>query len=748
LAEREGGESEALAEREGGESEALAERLPAPRTRGSRIVAVTGRLAVWWLAAILVLGACGRPRLSGPVPVEPPSAPPTLVREQPLPTVAAPRPKRSPFEELVLAVEREPALRDMALYLAVRRHARRGHAEAATLTAQTLLADHPESTWATGACLTVGRVRRRTGDLAEARVWLERARALAPPDSRTRLLASYELGRVRRAQGDPRAALALADGVREAAPTSLVARRARRLADRIRERRPGLCGGPAERLAEAERKLAEGDAATANAEVSEVVASGGLDAAVAEEAVWLEARAAHALGEDDRAEQLCLELADHPAGAGGGMLGAPALATAARWRWNADEDDRAERLYHELLQRFPASKEAPQALYALGRIRQEARDYDGAHARYSELATRFPQSPLAFEARWRSGWAHWLAGDDTRAAAELGALASATSGDERVAAEYWEARALERLGDPRSHDRMLHVAERHGETYYGALMRARLGLGPHPVTPEIEPSTPTFPEDLTGPHAERARRLSALGFPGLARRELDALAPDASSATLLEAYAAVGAPGAALGLARRQWPSEDAAQRRYLYPLGFWEVVEEEAWANGLDPLLVSAVIRQESRFRPEAISPANAHGLMQLLPPTACDVARQGGQPEPRTDALRDVRTNVALGTRHLRELLDRYLGSTVRALAAYNAGAEAVAKWDARHGDRPVDEFVELISYEETRDYVKSVLGDYQVYRTLYAPSASTTFAGSPPNAPFDMTTMTSPVCAEPTR
>jgi soluble lytic murein transglycosylase len=317
-----------------------------------------------------------------------------------------------------------------------------------------------------------------------------------------------------------------------------------------------------------------------------------------------------------------------------------------------------------------------------------------------------------------------------------------------VAAEYWEARALERLGDPRSQDRMLHVAERHGETYYGALMRARLGREQQQAPAEIGQSAPAFPDDLTGPHAERARRLAALGLSGLARRELDALAPHASSDSLLEAYVAIGAPGAALGLARRQWPSEDAVQRRHLYPLGYWDVVEEEAWANGLDPLLVSAVIRQESRFRPEAISPANAHGLMQLLPPTARDVARQGGQPEPRTDALRDVRTNVALGTRHLRELFDRYLGSTVRALAAYNAGPEAVAKWDERHGDRPVDEFVELISFEETREYVKSVLGAYQVYRSLYAPSASTTFAGNPPNAPFDITTMTSPVCAEPTR
>lgn len=718
--------------------------LPLERPHGTRVVAVTGRLTVWCLAASLALSACGRPRLYPPIPVEPPPAPPKIAPEQPAPAVSIPRPKPSPFEQLTRTVEGEPALRDMALYLTVRRHAQRDDVAGATAAAETLLADHPESTWAAGACLGVGRVRRRTGDLDGAHLWLERARNLSPPESRARLVATFELGRVLRAQGDARGALDLADSVRDAAPTSLVARRARRLADRIREGHPGLRGDATARLTEVERKLAEGDAAGAYAEVTDLRTTWQLDSALEEQALWLQAQAAHGLAEHDEAEQLCVVLADRRPGA----LGARALVTAARWRWNADEDARAARLYEQLLERFPAAKEAPQALFALGRIAQEARNYEGAHQRYRELATRFPQSSLASEASWRSGWVHWLAGDDARAAAELGSLASASSGRERIAAEYWEARALERAGDARSEERMRHVAERHGETYYGALMRARLGLEPHPAAPDAEQTIPAFPDELTGPHADRARRLAALGYSRLARRELDALAPEAPSASLLEAYVAIGAPGAALGLARRQWPTDDTSQRRHLYPRGYWDVIEDEAWANGLDPLLVSAVIYQESRFRPEAISPANAHGLMQLLPPTARDVARQEGKPEPRTDALRDVRTNVALGTRHLRELLERYTGSTVRALAAYNAGVEAVAKWDERHGDRTTDEFVELISFEETREYVKSVLSAYQVYRTLYAPSASTTFAGNPPNAPFDMTTMTSPVCAEPTR
>jgi len=153
----------------------------------------------------------------------------------------------------------------------------------------------------------------------------------------------------------------------------------------------------------------------------------------------------------------------------------------------------------------------------------------------------------------------------------------------------------------------------------------------------------------------------------------------------------------------------------------------------------------------PDAVSPADAHGLMQLLPRTARDVAPDAGLAPADARALHAVPTNVRLGTTLLRRLLDKYDGSSAKALAAYNAGEDAVTKWEKRYGPRPDDEFTELISYRETRDYVKLVLQNLQVYRQLYsvgsvavgsvAVSPVATSFGSPPNAPFDMTTTTSP-------
>jgi soluble lytic murein transglycosylase len=282
------------------------------------------------------------------------------------------------------------------------------------------------------------------------------------------------------------------------------------------------------------------------------------------------------------------------------------------------------------------------------------------------------------------------------------------------------------------------------------LAAGRLGVAPQPAERPLDPDRPAFPDALVGPHAARARRYGSLGLHRLAQRELDALAPTAPTDALLQAYAAVEAPGPALRIARM---SLRPSRRRFLYPLGYWDVVRPLSEARGLDPLLVAALIRQESLFVPDAVSPADAHGLMQLMPGTARELALTEGRPVPDRLALHRVELNVDLGTSLLRKLLDRYDGSRVKALAAYNAGEEAVAKWERRHGSRPDDEFVELISYRETRDYVKAVLTHYEVYRQVYAsagaaPSPSATSRGNPPNAPLDMITMTSPARADSSR
>ena len=609
---------------------------------------------------------------------------------------------------------RYPALGDYALYFGARAATSAGRRDDARTDLRRLLADHPDSVWKSQAAFRAGALARAVGDLDEARAWLETARAGLSAGSDRSAWATMALAEMAHRANDDVAALDLARAVRHSRPHTLADRRARRLTERIRRARPDLFEGGEPAADEAEMRFAEGDAAAARAAVAAALEAAPSES-VRARALWIRAQLEHAAGHHGDAEAACVAVAD----AESEPLASRALAAAARWRWNADEDEQALRLFHDTVRRFPGSTVAPEALYATGRIHQEAGRYAAAHDAYVEVATRYPRAPLAADARWRAGWVRYVAGDFAGAGNWFGRLAERTGRGPRVAAEYWHARALDRLGrSSEARAQLVHVADHHPTSYYAALAETHLGRPPAPaVTPAIEP--PAFPSDLAGPHGTRAALLFQLTLMRFARLELEALQADAAGPAerhrLLQAYAAVGAPGAALRLAadmrRRRSPG---ALRRYLYPLGYWSDVRTQAAARRLEPFLVVALIRQESLFDPDAVSPADAHGLMQLMPATA----RQLAHDAPDRRRLHDPAVNVALGTALLRKLLDRYDGSVVKALAAYNAGEDAVAKWERRYGSRPDDEFVELVSFRETRDYVKAVLRNYRMYTRIYSP------------------------------
>jgi soluble lytic murein transglycosylase len=150
------------------------------------------------------------------------------------------------------------------------------------------------------------------------------------------------------------------------------------------------------------------------------------------------------------------------------------------------------------------------------------------------------------------------------------------------------------------------------------------------------------------------------------------------------------------------------------YPSGYLPIIQTHT-QNGLDPFLVAGIIREESLYNPRAASRVGALGLMQLMPGTAAVVARDLGLPPPEREALFDVQTNIHLGTAYISQLLHQFKGNLVHAVAAYNAGTTAVRGWISRNGHREADEFVESISYRETRNYVKRVLGSYRIYHVL---------------------------------
>lgn len=152
------------------------------------------------------------------------------------------------------------------------------------------------------------------------------------------------------------------------------------------------------------------------------------------------------------------------------------------------------------------------------------------------------------------------------------------------------------------------------------------------------------------------------------------------------------------------------------YPIKYQEYVEKYAGEFKLEPALVYAVIRTESKFDPYAVSPAQAKGLMQLQDETAQDCAKALKLKNFKTDDLFEPETNIRLGSYYLRKLIDRYDGNLETAAAAYNGGPGNVEKW--LRDKSLINEKGELVHvpFPETRNYVERVMEAYEVYQDLY--------------------------------
>jgi soluble lytic murein transglycosylase-like protein len=192
--------------------------------------------------------------------------------------------------------------------------------------------------------------------------------------------------------------------------------------------------------------------------------------------------------------------------------------------------------------------------------------------------------------------------------------------------------------------------------------------------------------------------------------------------TLARFYRASGDPTRSYRVSRRfAWriPPQHRARMpeqiySLLYPGAFDDYITRSAQAMRLEPELVRAVIRQESIFNPSIVSPAGAIGLMQIMPFTGEEIARDLHEPFV-LDSLYSPAKNIAYGSFYLRKLLDQFNGDVVLAIAGYNGGPHNARKWRAQNDDDGFDMFVEDIGFSETRTYVKKVMGNYWTYKTL---------------------------------
>ncbi len=404
-----------------------------------------------------------------------------------------------------------------------------------------------------------------------------------------------------------------------------------------------------------------------------------------------------------------------------------------------DRDDAADlkQIVGEMESRFPHSPWLADAVFSAGNMYMLKRDYPAAIAYYGELAERFPSDKNASAAHWRSGWLSYRMG--LYPAAEKifdEQIRLYPAAIETVSALYWRGRLHETL----DHNPSLAAANyrtivrAYQHFYYAQLARQRLAaLGNTQAAsePELERIQPlpephlvdTFPED--SPHLAKARLLANAGLTEYIALEIKADPEFSAMSSLAEAqiYSSYGETFHAIRAAKRALPSAASASIqsiplaywRILFPEPWWNTIQVEAAKNNLDPYLVASLIREESEFDPRAISYANAYGLMQLLPSVGRTVARQEGIAHFQTFQLLDPNMNIRLGTRYLRQMLDRFGGVEEYALAAYNAGDNRVAEWQAAGPYSGIDEFIESIPFTQTREYVEAIRRNQETYKAI---------------------------------
>jgi soluble lytic murein transglycosylase-like protein len=320
----------------------------------------------------------------------------------------------------------------------------------------------------------------------------------------------------------------------------------------------------------------------------------------------------------------------------------------------------------------------------------------------------------ATTSRWIAGLAAWRLGDLAEAGRHFGALAASptASGWMLAAGAYWSGRIEERTGGAETAAKWFAKASRYPTTFYGMLALRKLGVDLAQRISGAAMTADHLDALAQTPAGYRAMALLEIGRRDLAARELERV--DAAGDPRLEEALIVVAQAAHLGdvsdiLAERiAQPAQDASAH---FPIPAWR----PQGGFRVDPALVYAVARQESGFDPSALSPAGAVGLMQLMPGTAGKMAGPGPAGDMRQASLFDPSTNLELGQRYIRTLMqDPKIGENLLLLAvAYNGGNGNPAKFRQmlEHDDPLLA--IESIARGETREFIEQVLANYWIYR-----------------------------------
>ncbi len=393
--------------------------------------------------------------------------------------------------------------------------------------------------------------------------------------------------------------------------------------------------------------------------------------------------------------------------------------------------------YLKYANRFPRRRLAAEAVWKCAWLAEEQHRPQEALRYYHQVYTRWPRSEFAREACFREGFTWYRLGKYRRADSVFTYIRFKNGPDaEKNRAQYWSALCRETVGDSITGKRLrVELARNMWDDYY--TMRSylrhktfldssegyadKLNSAKNPLLYYANGISSILPK------IEAALQLKALlgeSYGKVALNDLRlSLKTKEEWIALAEIYKKFADYGKAYELYdlinRRYFSQVSFVEKTFMlkerFPLYYDDVVFKYSKRYGVEPELIWAVMKQESKYKATAHSGANAFGLMQLIPSTARDLAQRIGRKFSNPQQLFNPELNIRLGALYVAQLQRQFSGRKERMLAAYNAGPHRVKRWQKQAGADQLDVFIENIEFAETRTYVRHVLKNYWAYKLL---------------------------------
>ena len=422
---------------------------------------------------------------------------------------------------------------------------------------------------------------------------------------------------------------------------------------------------------------------------------------------------------------------------------AEATYSIGRLYWNMGRTDDALNYMNLIVTSFNGDEYDGMATYVIGRIYERQGGIDKAVESYQKLITGKHKDTLVESAYWQIGWIFYMEGRyNDMAILFQEAIERYPESSLRNAYRYWMGRSYEKLGEKAKAVSIYSAVSDYPSFYYSSLSRNRLAALGVKLKKEVVGCSyfkEGFDDFVSASregnpsrerrHLKKALELAELGFKEDARLELELAKPlfngDEERMWFLSLfYERLGFHNKAIVIrndlffskVKNGAESMPTDKLRHIYPLGYWKEIVKYSKKNKIDPFMSLSIVRQESKFDRDALSTANARGLMQLIPSTGEKMYKQVYGKDFDPELLFDPEINISLGTLYFSQLVERFDGNVVAAIASYNAGPIPAKRWLEEFKGLPTDEFIENIPYPQTKGYLNKVLGNYYSYKRLY--------------------------------